>query len=59
MWTDPEIAARTKALKEALNALLLKVATRFEGSIEVSRGGSTTSYPCARGAQSKLIWAMR
>jgi hypothetical protein len=59
MWTDPEIAARTKALKEALNALLLKVATRFEGSIEVSRGGSTTSYPCAREAQSKLIWAMR
>jgi hypothetical protein len=35
MWTDPEIAARTKALKEALNALLLKVATRFEGCDQI------------------------
>jgi hypothetical protein len=32
---------------------------RFEGSIEVSREGPNTSYPCARGVQSNLIWAMR
>jgi len=32
---------------------------RFERSIRVSRGGRSTSYPCAKGAQSNLIWAMR
>ena len=32
---------------------------RIERSIRVSRGGPSTSYPCARGAQYNLIWAMR
>jgi hypothetical protein len=31
----------------------------IEGSIGISRGGSSTSYPCARGAQYNLVWAMR
>jgi hypothetical protein len=32
---------------------------RFQGSIGVSKGGLSTSYLCARGAQSNLFWAMR
>jgi hypothetical protein len=32
---------------------------RIEGSIGVSKRGPSTSYPCARGAQYNLIWAMR
>jgi hypothetical protein len=32
---------------------------KFEGSIGVSRGGPNISFPCVRGAQSNLIWAMR
>jgi NADPH-dependent glutamate synthase beta subunit-like oxidoreductase len=32
---------------------------RFKGPIRVSRGGPSTSYQCARGAQSNLIWAIR
>jgi len=32
---------------------------RIEGSIGVSRGGPSISYPCARGGQYNLIWAMR
>jgi hypothetical protein len=32
---------------------------RIEGSMEVSRGDPSTSYPYARGAQSKVIWAIR
>ena len=32
---------------------------RIEGSIGVSKRGPNTSYPCARGAQDNLIWAMR
>jgi len=32
---------------------------RFEGSIKVLRRGPNTSYSCARGAQSNLIWAIR
>ena len=73
MWTSPKTPARThymfqmvqwskiKALKEALNALVLKVSTKSEWkrSIEVSRGPFSTSYPCARGAQYNLIWAIR
>jgi len=31
----------------------------IERSIRVSRGVPTTSYPCARGVQYNLIWAMR
>jgi len=53
--------SKTKALKEALNALVLNVSTKskIERSIRVSRGDPSTSYPCARGVQHKLIWAMR
>ena len=32
---------------------------RIERSIRVSRGDPSTSYPCARGVQHNLIWAMR
>jgi len=32
---------------------------RIERSIRVSRGDLGTSYPCARGVQHNLIWAMR
>ena len=32
---------------------------RIERSIKVSRGDPSTSYPCARGVQYNLIWAMR
>jgi len=32
---------------------------RIERSIGVSRGDLSTSYPYARGAQSKVIWAIR
>jgi hypothetical protein len=32
---------------------------RFEGLIGVSKGEPSTSYPCVRGSQSNLIWAMR
>ena len=32
---------------------------RFEGSIEVSKGSVSTSYPCVRVAQSNLVLAMR
>ena len=32
---------------------------RIERSIGVSRGDPSTSYPCARGVQYNLIWAMR
>jgi hypothetical protein len=53
--------SKTKALKEALNALVLNVSTKskIERSIRVSREDPSTSYPCARGVQHKLIWAMR
>jgi hypothetical protein len=32
---------------------------RIERSIRVSRGDPSISYPCARGVQYNLIWAMR
>jgi hypothetical protein len=32
---------------------------RIERSIGLSRGDPSTSYPCARGVQYNLIWAMR
>jgi len=32
---------------------------RIESSIRVSRGDPSTSYPCVRGVQHNLIWAMR
>jgi hypothetical protein len=32
---------------------------RIERSIRVSRGDPSTSYPCVRGVQHNLIWAMR
>ena len=32
---------------------------RIETSIRVSREDPSTSYPCARGVQHNLIWAMR
>jgi hypothetical protein len=31
----------------------------IERSIRVSKGDPSTSYPCARGVQHNLIWAMR
>jgi len=48
--------SKTKALKEALNALVLNFnQVRIERSIGVLKGGPNTSYPCARGAQYNLI----
>jgi hypothetical protein len=57
----PMTRSKTKALKEALNALVLNVSTKskIERSIRVSRGDPSTSYPCARGVERNLIWAMR
>jgi hypothetical protein len=52
--------SKTKALKEALNALVLNFnQVRIERSIGVLKGGPNTSYPCARRAQYNLIWVMR
>jgi len=53
----PMTRSKTKALKEALNALVLNVSTKSElkRSIRVSRGDLSTSYPCARGVEYNLI----
>jgi len=58
---SPMTRSKTKALKEALNTLVLNVSTKSElkRSIRVSREDPSTSYPCARGVQHNLIWAMR
>jgi len=57
----PMTQSQTKALKEALNALVFECLNqvRIERSIRVSRGDPSISYPCARGVQHNLIWAMR
>jgi hypothetical protein len=57
----PMTRSKTKAFKEALNALVLNVSTKSElkGPLEYQRGDPSTSYPCARGVQHNLIWAMR
>jgi len=53
--------SKIKALKDALNAIGFEGfdQVRFQGSIGVSKGGLSTSYPCARVAQSNNFWAMR
>jgi len=55
--------SKTKALKEALNVLVLNVSTKSElkGSLKYQeeRGDPSTSYPCVRGVQHNFIWAVR
>jgi len=53
--------SKTKALKEALNALVLKVSTHSElkGPFIVSRGGPHTSYPCVCPIQPYLSHEVR
>ena len=48
----PMTRSKTKALKEALNALVLKVSTKSELK-------GLAEYLCARVVQHNLIWAMR
>jgi hypothetical protein len=70
MWTSPETPARThymfqmvqdKGIKRGIECIGFECfnQVRIEMSIRVSRGDPSTSYPCARGVQYNLIWAMR
>jgi hypothetical protein len=58
-WSDNSV--QVKDIERGIECIGFKGfdQVRFEGSIGVSRGGPSTSYPFARGAQSNLIWAMR
>jgi hypothetical protein len=53
--------SKTKALKEALNALVFNISIKSElkGPSEYQEETPSTSYPYARGVQYNLIWAMR
>ena len=57
----PMTRSKTKALKEVMNALVLKELkdkVRIAWTIGISRGDPSTSYPCGGGVQYNLIWAM-
>jgi hypothetical protein len=51
--------SKTEALKKALNVLVLNVSTKPELKGPLEYQDPSTSYPCARGVQYNLIWAMR
>jgi hypothetical protein len=57
----PMTRSKTKANKRGIECIGFECfnQVRIERSIRVSRGDPSTSYPCARGVQHNLIWAMR
>jgi hypothetical protein len=58
-WSNDSV--QDKCIERGIECIGFKCfnQVRIERSIRVSRGDPSTSYPCARGVQDNLIWAMR